>query len=295
MASVVRGEGVEGFGDRRGDLLPQPVGQRSAVDRPDQLLGQVVEFGVGALRGLDQDAPGVLGVQTEGGHQDPTGQIDDRPGLHGPFELADFDAQVLLGILGPPALLHGAGGGADTYALADGGHAGTGVMGVRKERPCAGEREQALDRDPRGLDADRLGLRQGQAADVQQDVEAGAVTEVDPGEVEVEAVDRLGQCFTQGMPQRLLGVDVEFTRDHHNRPLTGGICGDLQERRGVGSNRAIRQRLVDGFVTASRLGRKMFWHGVTPGHPPVFASSSLGLPHLARQELHEPIFTLLNA
>lgn len=97
---------------------------------------------------------------------------------------------------------------------------------------------------------------------MQQDVEAGAVTEVDPGEVEVEAVDRLGQYFTQGVPQRLLRVDVEFTRDRHNRPLVGGIRRDLQERRGVGSNRAIRLRLVDGFVCAPRLGRKqMFLHG----------------------------------
>jgi hypothetical protein len=65
---------------------------------------------------------------------------------------------------------------------------------------------------------DRLALGESKAPEVQQDPEAGTVAEVDPREVEIQSLARLGQGGAQAVLQRLRGIDVDLTGDDDERP-----------------------------------------------------------------------------
>jgi hypothetical protein len=65
---------------------------------------------------------------------------------------------------------------------------------------------------------DRLALGESKAPEAQQDPEAGTVTEVDPREVQVQSLARLGQGGTQVVSEWLRGIDVDLTGDDDQWP-----------------------------------------------------------------------------
>lgn len=240
------------------------VGQRIAGDCRDQLLGDEAKFGVASLGHLDEDTPGLFVAQAERGHQDSAGEVDDRPAPHRPSQVDDLGAQVLLVL---PVQVR------------------TGTVRGREQRCRAGEHEQPFDRVSSRADMDRLALGESKAPEAQQDPEAGTVAEVDPREVEIQSLARLGQGGAQAVLQRLRGIDVDLTGDDDERPWSAGYAA--VSRKGDAPPTPAPQASAPWAASSplpsgGESGCSRMAYRFTPD--PV-----------TRQEIHELSFTLLNA
>ncbi len=202
--------------DHGQNLLPYVLRDRCSVDGAHQVLGEVVQLGVGVLGGADEHRPGVLGAQPEGGHQDAAGHVDGRPGPHRPAQLGDLQTQLLVHV---HARLRVAGEGiGDLGEVGACRCAGASRALHLEQLPGARQVEQPCEGRAARPDGDRLALVEGLPTQVQQDVEPGAVAEADALQVQVDAGGGTGEGGTE-LRLEPLGADVQLTAADDVHPV----------------------------------------------------------------------------
>lgn len=84
------------------------------------------------------------------------------------------------------------------------------------------EVDQSVDRRAGGAHDDGLGLAEGTLPEFQEDVQAGAVAEVEPAQVQVESAGGGGKSLVKVTSKPVAGVEVQFASDRHTDAVAAG-------------------------------------------------------------------------